>query len=54
MKSKHSPDIELVPFERFKEGVAKVLANTKTESDAQIRKFQAANARKRQAKKAKP
>jgi hypothetical protein len=44
-------DVPLVPFERFKEVVRKVLSKSKADSDKQIEELQASNAKKREAKK---
>jgi len=44
-------DVALVPFVRFKDVVKKVLSKSKTDSDKQIEEMQAANAKKREARK---
>jgi hypothetical protein len=50
-KHQAADEIPLVPFEDFKTSVKKILSNTKVESDRQMAEFQAANFRKRPAKK---
>ncbi len=49
----HKPavDIPLVPFSTFKKAARTALAHSKEESDREIVKLQAANLRKREAKK---
>lgn len=44
-------DVPLIPFQKFKTAARKVLSNTKKQSDSDIAKFQAANLKKRMAKK---
>jgi hypothetical protein len=44
-------DIELIPLKQFRAGVARILSNTKKDSDKQLAKFQTSNAKKRAAKK---
>ncbi len=46
-------EIELIPFVQFAGKVKKVLAKDKIESDQEISKFQAANVKKREARKKK-
>ncbi|HEU0048547.1 MAG TPA: hypothetical protein VFQ43_13190 [Nitrososphaera sp.] len=50
-KRKSVENIDLVPFEELRKATRKILANTKKESDRQLAAFQAANVRKRNAKK---
>jgi hypothetical protein len=51
MKSQKAEDIPLVPFTELQVAVKKVLSNTKKQSDEDIAKFQAANLKKRKARK---
>jgi hypothetical protein len=44
-------EIPLVPFREFAKRVPRILAVTKAESDKQLHEMQAANARRRAAKK---
>ena len=50
-KYQKADEIPLVPFDDFKTIVKKVLSVRKTESDRELAEFQAANAKKREAKK---
>jgi hypothetical protein len=49
--TKPAEEIALVPFEAFRKTTARILSNSKRESDKQLAAFQASNAKKRQAKK---
>lgn len=51
MKRQPAEDIPLVPFGALRSAVKKVLSNTKAESDRQITQLQAANLKRRAAKK---
>jgi hypothetical protein len=53
-KPKLKSEIELVPFAAFKKAAARILSNTKRESDAQLAAFQASNLKRREARKKKP
>ena len=44
-------DISLVPFDAFRREAKNVLAQSKEESDKELAEFQAANVKKREAKK---
>jgi hypothetical protein len=50
-KTEKAGDIILVPFAELKRSAKRILSNTKKESDAQLAQFQAANVKKREAKK---
>jgi hypothetical protein len=49
--SDKAEDIKLIPMKDFRAGVARIICNTKKESDEQISDLQASNLRKRQTKK---
>lgn len=50
-KQDKAEDIKLVSFETLRKAARKFLSKTKRESDRQLATFQAANLRKRKAKK---
>ena len=50
-KTEKAGEIALVPFKELKLGAKRILSNTKRESDRQLTAFQAANVKKREAKK---
>jgi hypothetical protein len=51
MKRVKAENIPLVPFTEFKRAVAKVLSNSKSQSDRQIAEAQAANVKRRAGRK---
>ncbi len=52
-KAKKADEIALVPFEELKRGAKRIFSNTKAQSDRQLAAFQAANVKKREARKRK-
>jgi hypothetical protein len=50
-KPDRAEDIVLIPFNLFSKTTKEVLSKTKRESDAQLARFQAANVKKRRAKR---
>lgn len=51
MKNIKASDIELVPFSKLQSAVSEVLKTSKKQSDLQLKELQAANVKKRAAKK---
>jgi hypothetical protein len=50
-KTRPAEDIPLIPFNTFRRTAKRILAISKQESDKQLAAFQAANVKKREAKK---
>ena len=53
-KNAQAKDIALLPFAEMASNVRKILAVSKPESDRQMKSLQAANVKRREAKKRKP
>jgi hypothetical protein len=53
-KNKRNSEIPLIPFEAFRKQAKNILDESKEKSDKELRRFQAANSHKREARAKKP